>query len=83
MEKLSKTNKDIDAKLALKLSSGKGLMPNDSKNNVGLSCGLKKVTAYVNYANYQDIADLNFSKSKTIGLIDRLTNLQIIPSINT
>ncbi|MDP8298188.1 MAG: hypothetical protein RAP41_08455 [Candidatus Orphnella occulta] len=83
MEKLNKISKDISAKHVLKPSSGEGLMLSGLKNGAGLGCGLKKAIAYVNYVNYQAIANLSFSKSKITGLIHYLMKSQIIPATNT
>jgi len=82
MEKLNKINKDISVKHAPRLSFGEDLMLSDLKNNTGLGYGSKKAIVYVNYANYQGIANLSFSKLKTTGLIRCLMKSRITPATN-
>ena len=52
--KLYKTNNDSDVKNVSKVLFGKTLITKDIVKNIGSNFGLKKVTAFVNFANYPD-----------------------------
>ena len=82
MGKPNRTSEGTDVKTAPKLLFGEDLMLNDSKNNIGLNYGPKKVIAYDNYAKFQVIVSLNSSASKIIGLNEYPLNNMIIPGTN-
>ena len=80
--KPNKKSNDSDARNVLKVLFGKILITKDIVKNIGSNYGLKKVTAFVSFANYQDIALLSLKGSKDIGLAKLLKNYKTTSTLN-
>ena len=57
--KLGKKSNGSDVRRVIKLLYGKIILIKNIVRNTGSNSGLKKVTAFVNFANYRVIAILN------------------------
>ena len=68
LERRDRINNDSDVKNVLKLLYGKIFITNDIRKNIGSNCGLKKVTVFVNFANYLDIVILKLRVLNDTGL---------------
>ena len=82
MVKHDNINNGFDVKHVLKLLFGKILTIKGTVKSIGSNYGLKKVTAFVSFANYQDIALLSLKGSKDIGLAKLLKNYKTTSTLN-
>ena len=82
MVEQGKTNNGFDVKHAIKLLYGRIFVTKDIVKNIGSNYGLKKVIAFVNYANCLGTAILNLRALKNIGLIKFLGSSEITEILN-
>ena len=81
--KPDKKSNDSDARNVLRVLSGKILITKDTVKNIGSNYGLKKVTAFVSFANYLDTVTLNLKELKDTGLTNLLKSNGTIKRLNT
>ena len=83
LEKQDKKDNDSDAKNVSKALFGKMFITKDIVKNIGSNYGLKKVTVFVNYANYLDTVILRLKELRDIGLTKLLKCIGITRKSNT
>ncbi len=83
MVRRAKTNNVLDVKNVIELTFGKKKRINIIASNTGLNYGLMKVILYGSYVFFLDIANLNYSASRIIGLSIRRKRILIFQNANT